>query len=88
MFDIAQSLQFLWEAAYHRSTVVCEPYLSKLCDSLAKSMIGDRRPLALTVEAGAGTAESSAAGILKWFCRRLLWRETPWGRRGACVQVP
>src|SRR6266568_5093428 len=37
------------------------PYLSKLCDSLAKSMIGDRRPLALTVEAGAGTAESSAA---------------------------
>src|SRR5947209_6737864 len=37
------------------------PYLSKLCDSLAKSMIGDRRPLALTVQAGAGTAESSAA---------------------------
>lgn len=37
------------------------PYLSKLCDSLAKSMIGDRRPLALTVEAGVGTAESSAA---------------------------
>lgn len=37
------------------------PYLSKLCDSLAKSMIGDRRPLALTVEAGAGAVESSAA---------------------------
>ncbi len=27
------------------------PYLSKLCDSLAKSMIGDRRPLAVEVQA-------------------------------------
>ncbi len=31
------------------------PYLSKLCDSLAKSMIGDRRPLSLIVQATAGT---------------------------------
>jgi len=37
------------------------PYLSKLCDSLAKSMIGDRRPLSLIVQATAGRAESSAA---------------------------
>src|SRR6266516_4453206 len=27
------------------------------------------------------------SGILKWFCRRLLWRETLWGRRRAFVHV-
>ena len=32
------------------------PYLSKLCDSLAKSMIGDRRPLSLKVQATSGAA--------------------------------
>jgi len=31
------------------------PYLSKLCDSLAKSMIGDRRPLSVRVQATSGT---------------------------------
>ena len=36
-------------------------YLSKLCDTLAKSMIGDRRPLSLKVEADAGTAVSAEA---------------------------
>jgi two-component sensor histidine kinase len=36
-------------------------YLSRLCDSLAKSMIGERRPLSLIVEADAGTTESSQA---------------------------
>ncbi len=37
------------------------PYLSKLCDSLAKSMIGDRRSLSVVVQAAAGTAVSSEA---------------------------
>jgi two-component sensor histidine kinase len=37
------------------------PYLSKLCDSLAQSMIGDRRPLSLVVRADGGTAESGEA---------------------------
>jgi nitrogen-specific signal transduction histidine kinase len=37
------------------------PYLSKLCDSLAKSMIGDRRPLSLKVQATSGAATSSDA---------------------------
>ena len=27
------------------------PYLSKLCDSLAKSMVGDRRPISIKVQA-------------------------------------
>ena len=36
------------------------PYLSKLCDSLAKSMVGER-PLSIKVEATSGTAVSSEA---------------------------
>ncbi len=31
------------------------PYLSKLCDSLAKSMVGERRPLSIKVQATSGT---------------------------------
>jgi len=37
------------------------PYLSKLCESLKDSMIGDRRPLSLVVQASAGTAVSNEA---------------------------
>ena len=33
-------------------------YLSKLCESLAKSMVGERRPVSIKVEATAGTAVS------------------------------
>ena len=36
-------------------------YLSKLCDTLAQSMIGDSRPISLKVEADAGTAVSREA---------------------------
>ena len=37
------------------------PYLSKLCESLENSMIGNRRPLSLVVQVGAGTAVSNEA---------------------------
>jgi chemotaxis protein methyltransferase CheR len=37
------------------------PYLTKLCDSLAASMIGDRRPLSIKVQATTGGAVSSEA---------------------------
>ena len=37
------------------------PYLSKLCDSLAKSMVGDRRPISIKVQARSGAATSSEA---------------------------
>ncbi len=36
-------------------------YLSKLCETLAQSMIGDSRPISLKVEADAGTAASREA---------------------------
>ena len=36
-------------------------YLSKLCETLAQSMIGDSRPISLKVEADAGTAVSHQA---------------------------
>ena len=37
------------------------PYLSKLCDSLAGSMVGERRPLSIKVQASTGGAVSSDA---------------------------
>ena len=37
------------------------PYLTGLCESLARSMIGDRKPIALNVIAGAGTVSSEQA---------------------------
>lgn len=37
------------------------PYLTALCKSLARSMIGGRKPIALRVEAGSGTVSSDTA---------------------------
>ena len=48
------------------------PYLSKLCDSLAKSMIGDRRPLSLKVQATSGAATSSDAVSLGLIVTELV----------------
>jgi two-component sensor histidine kinase len=48
------------------------PYLSKLCASLAASMIGDRRPLAIKVEAPSGRAISSEAVSLGLIVTELV----------------
>ena len=48
------------------------PYLSKLCDSLAKSMIGDRRPLSVKVQATSGAATSSDAVSLGLIVTELV----------------
>ncbi len=48
------------------------PYLSKLCDSLAKSMIGDRRPLSVRVQATRGAATSSEAVSLGLIVTELV----------------
>jgi PAS domain S-box-containing protein len=48
------------------------PYLVKLCDSLAKSMIGADRSVPVVVEAGPGTADSSHAVSIGLILTELL----------------
>jgi PAS domain S-box-containing protein len=48
------------------------PYLSKLCDSLAKSMVGERRPVSIKVQATSGTAVSSEAVSLGLIVTELV----------------
>jgi len=48
------------------------PYLGKLCDSLAKSMIGDRRPISLEVEVAGGEATSTRAVSLGLITTELV----------------
>ena len=48
------------------------PYLSKLCDSLAKSMIGDRRPISIKVQVTSGAAASSEAVSLGLIVTELV----------------
>ena len=48
------------------------PYLSKLCDSLAKSMVGDRRPISIKVQATSGAATSSEAVSLGLIVTELV----------------
>ena len=40
----------------HGEPIELGPYLSRLCDTLAASMIGDSRPISVKVEADPGTA--------------------------------
>lgn len=48
------------------------PYLTKLCDSLSKSMISERRPFALQVSAGADLITSSEAVSLGLITTELV----------------
>ena len=48
------------------------PYLSKLCDSLAKSMVGDRRPISIKVQTTSGRAVSSEAVSLGLIVTELV----------------
>ncbi|HEX8167639.1 MAG TPA: histidine kinase dimerization/phosphoacceptor domain -containing protein [Beijerinckiaceae bacterium] len=48
------------------------PYLSKLCETLAASMIGESRPMSLRVVAGRGTASSSRAVSLGLIVTELV----------------
>lgn len=49
------------QASGHGDSIELAPYLKRLCETLATSMIGDARPIALTVRAHAGTALSQEA---------------------------
>ncbi len=48
------------------------PYLSRLCESLAASMIRDRRPISLQVLVNGGTAESASAVSLGLIVTELV----------------
>lgn len=48
------------------------PYLSKLCETLSASMIGDSRPISLSVVAGAGSATSRQAESLGLIVTELV----------------
>jgi two-component sensor histidine kinase len=48
------------------------PYLSRLCESLAASMIRDRRPISLHVLVNGGTAESAKAVSLGLIVTELV----------------
>lgn len=45
----------------HGGPIAIGPYLTKLCESLAQSLLGDSRPISLKVEADAGSATSPRA---------------------------
>jgi len=48
------------------------PYLSRLCETLATSMIGDNRPISLTVAGGGGNATSRQAESLGLITTELV----------------
>jgi two-component sensor histidine kinase len=49
------------QASEPDATIELGSYLSRLCETLAASMIGDRRPISLKVHVEGGTASSSQA---------------------------
>jgi two-component sensor histidine kinase len=56
----------------HGDRIEIGPYLTKLCDSLAKSMIGADRSVTVVVEAGAGAAVSGQAVSIGLIVTELL----------------
>lgn len=49
------------QASEPGATIELGPYLSRLCETLGASMIGERRPISLKVQVEGGTASSSEA---------------------------
>jgi two-component sensor histidine kinase len=71
VMSVATVQQQLQASALNESIEI-GPYLSKLCDSLAKSMVGERRPLSIKVQATSGRAVSSEAVSLGLIVTELV----------------
>jgi PAS domain S-box-containing protein len=59
-------------ASSHGGLIELGPYLSKLCDALAVSIVGDSRPITLKVEADPGTGVSAEAMSLGLITTELV----------------
>jgi chemotaxis protein methyltransferase CheR len=66
------SVQQQLQPSGHGDSIAIGPYLSKLCESLAASMIGDTRPIALKVLDEGGTASSTQAVSLGLIVTELV----------------
>ena len=66
------SVQEHLQASGKGEQIAVRPYLSKLCETLAGSMIGDDRPISLKVVGGEGTATSREAVSLGLIVTELV----------------
>jgi len=60
------------QATGHGEPIELGPYLSRLCDTLAASMIGGARPISVRVEASPGTAVSAEASSIGLITTELV----------------
>ena len=66
------AVQELLQASGHGEQIEIGPYLTRLCKTLAASMIGDRRPISLKVNVQGGTATSSQVVSIGLIVTELL----------------
>jgi two-component sensor histidine kinase len=71
VMSVATAQQQLQASGLNESIEI-GPYLSKLCGSLAKSMVGERRPVSIKVQATSGAARSSEAVSLGLIVTELV----------------